>query len=74
MYNFEMSEVLILVRDINGKRRTCTFNGFTDAARNVNNLIEEDDEIQSVVINNQIVWTALAGEPLNVDDLTGFFG
>lgn len=72
--DIEALEVSILVRDINGNKYNYAFKNFGEAAADINELIREDDEIQVITVNNQIIWTALTGEPLNIDDLTGFFG
>lgn len=72
-----MEKVVIIVRDINGKRITHTFDWdqyhiyFIGAG--VFGNVHHEDEILLVTINDTCVYSALTSPAITWDDVTGFF-
>jgi len=69
----ETKEARVLFRDDSGRHSTITGSSFTDLYVRLLRLNDTAEEILLVEINGQIVWTALNGEPLTLEDLLGFF-
>lgn len=68
-------KVTALIRDINGKRTTLTYDTWEACHSQVGlDINDEYDEILVVRLGDVVLYSQLATEvPISVDDLTGFF-
>lgn len=68
-------KVTVLVRDINGKRFTFTYDTWDACHSQVGlDIDDEYDEVLVVLLGDVVLYNQLAAEvPISVDALTGFF-
>jgi len=69
--------ISILVRDINGKRRSIVYASREDLLRDAADMITEEDELLMVMWGEIMLYNALVTDPemaIMIDDLIGFFG
>lgn len=68
-------KVMVLIRDINGKRTTLTYDTWEACHTQVGlDINDEYDEILVVLLGDVVLYNQLAAEaPISVDALTGFF-
>ena len=72
MKKIEQEPIIVLIRDVNGRKTQIEFSSWNMCA-DVCTYIGEDDKILMVYVGDNCVWCGLGGEPITVDDLTGFF-
>ena len=73
-----MEEVVIITRDINGKRRTLEYLWddvcvFIRGHGGLKFNIHDDDEILLIAINGMCVYSSLTSPAITWEDVTGFF-
>ena len=67
-----MEEVLIVTRDINGKR-TDHYMHWDQAYVYVDDYLTDEDEILMVVVEDSCIYSSLFNDPITREDLIGFF-
>ena len=67
-----MQEVWIVTRDVNGKR-TDHYLHWDSAYSYIQGNFTDEDEILLVVIEGSCVYSSLFNNPINLEDLLGFF-
>lgn len=67
-----IEEVRIVTRDVNGKRQE-HYLYWDSVCKYVQESITDEDEILLVFVEDQCVYSGLAHNPINREDLMGFF-
>ena len=68
-----MEDVMILTRDINGKKTSHNI-AWDKVAKYVYDMFDDEDEILLVTVEGTCIYSALESNPITKDDLIGFFG
>lgn len=67
-----MEEVIVVTRDINGKR-TDHFLRWDDVCTYIQESLTDEDEILLVIVGHVCTYSALGNEPITKMELLGFF-
>ena len=68
-----MEEVVIVTRDINGKRTTHHL-WWNDVLLNyIEETFTDEDEILLVIVEDTCIYSGLTEDPITTEDLIGFF-
>lgn len=67
------TDIIIVLRDVNGKRYRWSFQNEQQAYKACVKDITEEDEILIVIQDGVCVYSALQSNPITAEDLVGFF-
>lgn len=65
--------VEVIVRDINGKRRTIECHDYDAEYILLNSGITDEDEILMVFYRNACIYSQLGNQGIDLEDIIGFF-
>ena len=69
----DKEKIRILVRDINGKRTSYTFNNRSDLLLSISNIFSDEDEILLILWKGTCIYSQLGSNPITWEDVSGFF-
>lgn len=67
-----MEEVWIVTRDVNGNR-TDHYLNWDKVCGYIQETFTDEDEILLVVVEDSCIYSSLFNNPIDLEDLTGFF-
>ena len=77
IHNSDQWTISILVRDVNGKRRSIIYASRDDLLRDLPDMIDEHDEFLLIMWGEIMLYNALGADPaliIDVNSVIGFFG